>query len=171
MDAAYGAEASLQEEDFVTNLHHRSLLLDLPLDGFIRLLEEAEFFMENFGVKEKKFAKAIRDRLNLREQLLIAVNTETVLKTRNRFQWRLCSQLTGSLLEYHRLGTKVQDAFSIKLQRKIATTMPPRPIIDIPFKEATAYLNILCLGCEGAYLVMNFNGFSNMLVRMNRLDS
>ena len=153
----------------MTNLHHRSLLSHLPNDGFIKLLEEAQTFMEEkYSVSDKKLTKAITDRLKLREQLLIAVIPDTLLKTQLRFQWRLCSHLTQLLPEFHRLATKVQDAFSLKLQHKVATTMPPRPIIDISFKEATAYLNMLCLRCEEAYLVMNFNGFSNMLVRINR---
>lgn len=40
----------------------------------------------------------------------------------------------------HGLGKPVPEAFSAKLQRKLASTMPPRPIVQTSFEDAFANL-------------------------------
>lgn len=41
----------------------------------------------------------------------------------------------------HTLAKDVDEAFSAKLQRKLASTMPPRPIVKLDFKEAFAHFS------------------------------
>ncbi|KAJ6786420.1 hypothetical protein PWT90_04042 [Aphanocladium album] len=41
----------------------------------------------------------------------------------------------------HSLAKDVDEAFSAKLQRKLASTMPPRPIVQLDFKEAFSHLS------------------------------
>ena len=146
----------------MTNLYHRTLLSDLPVHDFINLQIEAISCLEDLNSENTNLA--VRERLHLRAQLLAAVSPDAVIQKGNKYQWIVCGEVAKRLSEGHALATPVPDAYSIKLQRRLATTMPPRPVVEISFKDAMAYLNMLCLGCEGTYEVMNFNGFATMLV-------
>ena len=50
----------------------------------------------------------------------------------------------------HSLGKPVPDSFSTKIQRKLASTVPPRPIVELAFKDALQHLTQLCTDCEEA---------------------
>jgi hypothetical protein len=50
----------------------------------------------------------------------------------------------------HHLGKPVPDSFSTKIQRKLASTVPPRPIVDLAFSSATEKLQQLCTDCSEA---------------------
>jgi hypothetical protein len=50
----------------------------------------------------------------------------------------------------HALGKTVPDSFSTKIQRKLASTVPPRPIVELAFKDALENLTQLCIDCEEA---------------------
>ena len=150
------------------NLYRRPLLSDLPLDRFIELQMEAIEYLEDLDSTNMDLKMAICKRLNLREQLLRAVNPEAVLLEENGNQWNTCQELTQTLSNDHSLATLVPDAYSMKLQRRLTTTTPPRPVVEIPFKEAMAYLSMLCLGCKGTYHIMSYHGFATMLVRYQK---
>lgn len=50
----------------------------------------------------------------------------------------------------NQLGKPVPGSFSTKIQRRLASTVPPRPIVDVDFKEALQNLKQLCVDCEEA---------------------
>jgi hypothetical protein len=50
----------------------------------------------------------------------------------------------------HHLGKPVPDSFSTKIQRKLASTVPPRPIVDLAFSSAIEKLQQLCTDCSEA---------------------
>lgn len=80
------------------------------------------------------------------------------------FEWQQCSKLLPLLLESKASGTEVTDAFSAKIQRRLASTVPPRPIVNITFDEAHAHLNRLCQNGKEVYGVLDYHGGNNMLV-------
>ena len=50
----------------------------------------------------------------------------------------------------HQLGQVVPGAFSSKMQRRLASTVPPRPIVELDFKDALEKLQHICADCEEA---------------------
>lgn len=78
--------------------------------------------------------------------------------------WQQCAKLLPLLLESRAVGTEVADAFSAKIQRRLASTVPPRPIVNITFEEAHSHLSRLCEDGKGAYEILDYHGGNNMLV-------
>ena len=59
------------------------------------------------------------------------------------------SGMTG-IKATHQLGKSVPGAFSTKMQRRLASTVPPRPIVEFDFKDALELLEYICVDCEEA---------------------
>jgi hypothetical protein len=68
-----------------------------------------------------------------------------------RKPWLECLNLLPGIKSSHDLGRPVDDAFSAKLQRKLASTMPPRPIVQLKFDDAFEHLSRLFK--DGAELI------------------
>lgn len=79
--------------------------------------------------------------------------------------WQQCSKLLPLLSGSKAVGQEVKDAFSAKIQRRLASTVPPRPIVNITFEEAHAHLSRLCQDGKEVYGVLDYHGGSNMLVK------
>lgn len=45
------------------------------------------------------------------------------------------------------LGRTVPEAFSTKIQRRLASTVPPRPIVNLSFEDAFAQMKHMCQDC------------------------
>lgn len=50
----------------------------------------------------------------------------------------------------HKLGKTVPGSFSTKIQRRLASTVPPRPIVEVDFNDSLHTLKQLCADCEEA---------------------
>ncbi|TGZ84802.1 Mak10-domain-containing protein [Ascodesmis nigricans] len=135
-----------EEEDFITQTYGRRLLdfyeaeqISLFLDEAIQWLSkhEADFVPEVY--------KALKDRIWIRQRLLLGfslgVNAPGSEVTE---QWTLTQEMIESLLKTHSLAKPVDWAWSTSIQRKLASQVPPRPIIDIPFKDAVDKLKSAC---------------------------
>jgi len=58
----------------------------------------------------------------------------------------------------------VQQAFSEKIQRRLASTTPPRPMVELKFEEAISILKALWRDCDEAARIRVCNSVSNMKV-------
>lgn len=65
----------------------------------------------------------------------------------------------------HPLGIPVPEAFSAKIQRRLASTMPPRPIVQLSFDDT--YSNFKRLVADGLEVtdVLDFTDSQSLLVR------
>lgn len=108
---------------------------------------------------------ALLSRLNFRKSYMAAVAfDDDVGVLGSPSAWQQCSKLLPNLLESKALGTEVTDAFSAKIQRRLASTVPPRPIVSITFEEAHTYLSRLCQDGKEVFGVLDYHGGNNMLV-------
>lgn len=80
--------------------------------------------------------------LDLRLELRTAFLRSIYLMTRRmanpdslKMPWIQMKGLLSHFSKQHELATPVPAAFSTKLQRRLASTMPPRPIIQLSFDE------------------------------------
>lgn len=90
-------------------------------------------------------ADALTVRLHLRRVFLAAAECPQHMTDpqRARAPWTEALKLLPRLSSTHRLGKPVEEAFSAKLQRKLASTMPPRPIVELCFEDAFRHLSRL----------------------------
>ncbi|KAK5997018.1 Embryonic growth-associated-like protein [Cladobotryum mycophilum] len=140
------AEHYYEEEDFVTNTYHRTLLTGLPTNAIREVLAEAiELLRSLKDVLREDLLDALVIRLELRQLFLDAVECPQHVKEPHlaREPWRKALEILPDINKTHSLGQPVEDAFSAKLQRKLASTMPPRPIIELKFDDAFGHLKNL----------------------------
>lgn len=63
------------------------------------------------------------------------------------------------------------DAFSLKIQRKLASTVPPRPMVNITSDDALAHLKRLCQDAIDMQQMLDYTGPSNFKVCTLELES
>lgn len=85
---------------------------------------------------------ALDYRLQLRSYFLSATECPQHMKEPEvaREPWQKGLDLLPDIKSTHSLGKPVEEACSAKLQRKLASTMPPRPIVQLGFGDALGHL-------------------------------
>lgn len=66
------------------------------------------------------------------------------------YSWPPISQSIDILKTTYQLGKVVPGGFSTKMQRRLASTVPPRPTVELDFKDAIDKFQQLCTDCEEA---------------------
>lgn len=158
-----GTEHYYEEEDFVSNLYNRTLLDNVETVDVVDVLDKAIRFTRQHPM-DQDTKEAIMTRLTFRMRLLHAVkldlNPDKSVQVR---YWKACSELVDKLLDSHRVGMTVHEAFSIKIQRTLASSVPPRPMVDVNFIDAHKFLKHLCRDASEVYEVLDCQGISNIL--------
>ncbi|TDZ23369.1 N-alpha-acetyltransferase 35, NatC auxiliary subunit [Colletotrichum orbiculare MAFF 240422] len=135
-----------EEEDFVTNTYNRVLLDDFDVEDVRDVIKDASFVLRQLGDSvSQDLIEALNARLLLRYTFLAAID-HTQYRTepdRIRSPWKEAHDLLPRIKSSHALGRPVPEACSAKLQRKLASTMPPRPIVQTSFDDAFANLTRL----------------------------
>lgn len=88
---------------------------------------------------------ALAARLDFRRAFLAAAECPQHVKDPERATspWRDGLALLAKISSSHGRAKSVKEAFSAKLQRKLASTMPPRPIVELGFRDAVGHLQRL----------------------------
>mgnify|MGYP003624092334 CR=1 FL=1 len=92
---------------------------------------------------------AITSRLEFRKDFLRALDLDLPLDHIS-YSWPPVLKSVHQLKATHQLGRVVPGAFSTKMQRRLASTVPPRPIVELDFKDALDKLQQLVDDCEEA---------------------
>ena len=114
---------------------------------------------------------AIAERLELRKALLRAMAltpTEDLLPSAISDAWGIVSKRLMSIQASHGAGLPLREAFTSKIPYGLASTVPPKPIVDVPFNEAIAIIKCLCEDSQEAYMALMIEANespSNLLVR------
>ncbi|KAL7795191.1 Mak10 subunit, NatC N-terminal acetyltransferase domain-containing protein [Trichoderma ceciliae] len=140
------SEHYYEEEDFVTNTYNRTLLANLPTSAIRDVLIEAMTSLKSQrGSIPDELAEALLLRLELRHIFLDAVECPKHMKEPDlaKKPWKEGLAVLPALNQTHSLASPVDEAFSAKLQRKLASTMPPRPIVQLEFDVAFVHLKSL----------------------------
>ncbi|KAF5026088.1 hypothetical protein F66182_1810 [Fusarium sp. NRRL 66182] len=135
-----------KEEDFVTNTYSRTLLAEIPPRIIQQTIQEARDLLSTLRNEVgDEIREALDQRLQLRSYFLEATNCADYMREpdRARQPWLEALKILPSIKSSHTLGRPVDDAFSAKLQRKLASTMPPRPIVQLEFDDAFDHLSRL----------------------------
>ncbi|KAI6781851.1 N-alpha-acetyltransferase 35 [Emericellopsis cladophorae] len=146
------SEHYYEEEDFVTNTYNRTLLGSLSTADIRAELNDAA----NVVQKQREhlggeISEALSSRLKLRDIFLSAAECPQFVAQPDlaRQPWETALMLLPTIKATHGLSKQVDESFSVKLQRKLASTVPPRPIVKLSFENAFGHLDRLFKdGCE-----------------------
>jgi hypothetical protein len=159
---------TIQEEDFVTATYNRVLLRGIPSQELSSILQNAISWLQDANLDDS-IRNALLDRLNFREDLLRATlwieQDEWPLDLdQTPLHWQGCSKHLDAIEKSRHLGEPVSKSFSVKLQRKLASQVPPRPIVEISFETALSYFKKLCQDAIDVLKVLDYHGSNNMFV-------
>lgn len=151
----------------MTNLYNRKLLSDCATVDIEKLLDLAIEWVNGPGRSIlEALVDAITERLRFRKLFLRAITQDADLISQQKTNpiWDECSDALPKLLQSHNSGVPIEGAFSEKIQRRLASTVPPRPMVKISFDDACAHLNRLCKDGNHVAKVLDCQGGSNILV-------
>jgi N-alpha-acetyltransferase 35, NatC auxiliary subunit len=142
---------NFQEEDFASQLFNRELLHTFPpedvVDLMIRVEKDLHEASDKSGSKD-----VLSDRLGFRITLLsILIRCLDAVELDDPLivdYLRFISKIEAS--EPSAAGV-IEKAFSIKIQRRLASSVPPRPMVVIDRKESFAFLRQLGTDIESAF--------------------
>lgn len=70
--------------------------------------------------------------------------------------WKSIPVRLQSSMKSHALGRPVPDSFSPKIQRRLASTVPPKPMVEKTFTDAISTMEQICKDCQKALEIVNF---------------
>lgn len=110
---------------------------------------------------------ALRSRLELRIAFLEAIDlsiTRNDISESPKLPWIEMRRLIDDIESQHALGKPVPEAFSTKLQRRLASTMPPRPMVDLKFGECITHFRRFFENGNEAIDVLQYTDPQSLLV-------
>lgn len=122
------------------------LLGNVPTEAIRNAIRGARNLLQSLhGSVDSEILDALDCRLSLRDIFLSATECPQHVKRpeRARLPWKEGISILQGLKSTHHLSKPVDEAFSAKLQRKLASTVPPRPIVHISFDDAFGHLTRL----------------------------
>ena len=111
-------------------------------------LEDCEEFSAKTGRKH-----ALIDRLSLRIALLKIFMA--CLDGFEPSEMKLCLDRLGIIAKSDESPEALPEAFSIKIQRRLASSVPPRPMVVVGRAESIAFLQQMLANIESAFEVLN----------------
>ena len=132
------------------------------------VLDEAIAWLDN---EPQEFSEdihaALKDRLAFRQAFLSALDLD-VNVTENRQTRSMQESLhrIGLIAKSATLRKPVEDAFSLKIQRRLASTVPPRPMVNIKFEDAIKYMTRFCQDMIDVQDIIDYRGTYNLRVRI-----
>ncbi|KAK3947480.1 Mak10 subunit, NatC N-terminal acetyltransferase-domain-containing protein [Pseudoneurospora amorphoporcata] len=159
-------ELYYEEEDFVTNTYRRNLM-----DHFDRYEIRDEILSAKHtlhGLRAKigtDMTQALSFRLELRSAFLRALELIEDRGSPDSLQipWYQMHSVWEAILKLPGLAKEVPEAFSTKLQRKLASSMPPRPMVTLSFDEAAKHFKKLCNDAIDAVKILDYHDSQSLL--------
>lgn len=147
----------------MSNLYHRKLLPFFEVKDVQNLLEQAiDYLHQKEDLRTGGFQDALISRLTFRKSFLISLGQNSHSNQPN--SWEDCLIELPILLKTRPLGIPVKPAFSATIQRRLASTIPPRPIVEISFEEAHEHLRRTCQYIGEANRFRDYYGGSHLMV-------
>ena len=133
---------------------HKRVLADL--DGALAWLADQG---------ESDVYAALQKRVQLRRGLLsaFALDGEAYLMGAEA-GWDETLALVGEVERSHALAKDVPEAWSMSVQRKLGSSVPPRPVVENSFEDAAATLKQLCKQTKDIERIMEYRGATEVLV-------
>ena len=155
----------IQEEDFVTHTYNRTLLESLDYTLLLELLEETSESLSTARSIPSSIVEALLCRLRLRSTFLKAVEMANSRASADvKKLWGELLSFVPQLKKSAELGKAVPEAFSVKLQRKMASTVPPRPMVNVNQEAALEHFERLCRDASIVVEVLEYHDSHSLMV-------
>lgn len=150
----------------MANLYHRNLLTEFEAIDIEQELIDAITYLNKQPIAGLNDALkgSLLSRLEFRRELLSAVRIDEIVNRQRASFWERCLELLPAIQQTTRLGVPMEESFSMKIQRRLASSVPPRPMVNINFEDAYAFLNRLCQHGKEAYRILDYYGGCHLLV-------
>ena len=139
-----------EEEDFVTHLFGRELLpkmssqdVEEELSWICTLFAEEDF--------EDDVHASILTQLGFRRTYLRLLLGYEDIQTDHKYEWRELLPLLDRVKSNHAFASPCLNAFSDKIQRQLATSTPPRPMLQMPWELACSKWDSTCRDVVAAH--------------------
>lgn len=147
----------------MSHLFHRRLLPFFEAKDVQSLLEQAIGYVhQQEDLRMGGFQDALISRLSFRKNFLISVGPTSEHSRLD--SWEDCLRELPILLKTKSVGISVPRAFSATIQRRLASTIPPRSIVKISFEEAYEHLQRTCQYIGEADRFRDYYSGSNLMV-------
>lgn len=154
-----------QEEDFFPQLYNRSILTEHEIDPVHKIIRRAIQFLEESSGLEQNVKDALTNRLRFRNHFLEALDEEKFANdVQDKLPFTTCLSLVGPIESSVSLGKPIEDAFTLKIQRKLASTVPPRPMVTISIGSAMSHLKRLCQDAIDMHELLEYSGSDDLQV-------
>lgn len=156
IQAQVTSEQYYEEEDFSAHLYRRELLTRTPVAEIVELLNTAEAIVECEAGIDPPVKEALIRRLELRQNLLLALSAEVPTGREQACSaWETCRKLIYEVKKSSGYGTPVPEAFSEKVQRKLASSTPPRPVVVVSLEEAVEHVAQMCVDAKDVFGILD----------------
>lgn len=110
--------------------------------------------------------RALDFRLELRYAFLRAIELSDLRSQPDslKLPWIQMKAILDPIAKSHSLGTPRPEFFSAKLQRRLASTMPPRPVVELSFEDAIDHFRRLVVDGVEVGDVLRYTDSQSLLV-------
>lgn len=108
--------------------------------------------------------EALTARLIFRHKFLKTVEVADLRSSDAKMYWREMLLLIPALRSSSKLAKSAPQSFSVKLQRKLASTVPPRPIVELSQQSAYEHLERMCKDGEVAVDILDYADSHSLMV-------
>lgn len=162
---ALNLSANVQkEEDFATQIFNRPLLHVFPTDDILAELRSAQVWLNQSDLPAN-LREALLTRLDIRYSFLqLFQRCATGERSKSKHLDDL-SRLIEQIETTTTIGRPVaSEAFTLKIQRRLASSVPPRPMVVIERDKAFPYLRQLIVDTITAFQVLDVSFSGDLLV-------
>jgi hypothetical protein len=156
-----------KEEDFVTNTYRRSLLDNIDREEIRDEIMRARKALHHLRhTITDEMADALGFRLELRTAFLRAIELSELRSNPESLglPWSQMRAVWEVINNTRHLGKSVPEAFSTKIQRRLASTMPPRPIVQPSPEETHGHFKKLFADAINVLNVLNYADSQSLMV-------
>jgi hypothetical protein len=137
-------------------------------EAILQLLDETVELLSSTNDISEDTKDALRSRLQFRSKFLRIVEVAASRTTSGvKEMWTELQASLPRIVSSTNLGKPVPDSFSVKVQRKLASTVPPRPIVIVSQDRAVEHLEILCRDAAAVVDVFEYYDSHSLFVRMS----
>lgn len=152
----------------MSHTYHRSLLDEIDTDSIVACLLDALLSLKDLkGSLPEEMIGALEARLQLRLRFLgAAIASQDTLNAKGiKTAWSEANSALQTLRERLDVQTTVvEESFDARIQQKLASTMPPRPIVDLSRDDALGHLGRLFRDNLAAVDVVEYSNPESLLV-------
>ncbi|QSZ34101.1 hypothetical protein DSL72_005689 [Monilinia vaccinii-corymbosi] len=157
------SEHFYEEEDFATHTFHRNLLEGIDHDEILCFMEETRKLVLQTQALPEDTKEALATRLTFRHTFLRTVEIAESRSSVAKMYWREVFLLIPDLRSSSQLAKPAPQSFSVKLQRKLASTVPPRPIVELSQQSAYEHLERMCKDGEIAVDILDYSDSHSLM--------